>query len=253
MRPYFARFLQPAREGANDQGQNAGLSRADVEAIAKEAVKRVAGSADKPDLAALAALVADEKEKTAAARKEAAELRKKLPAEGAVVLTGDAAKRFNDLKGREGYADDPIGKALADLDANGTALKEVADLRTQTAQDEAFRAAGLDPAKVRKYLPGLDARMEGDGDARKPVLVTKGADGKETLKDLAEALKTDHAEIAPVLAGTAEHGAGGGPLARRGGATATALPQRAASTGPNQKATDEDVQRAQRKTLHIGL
>ena len=199
-----------------------GLSREEIEAIARDEIKRAAGTGESPNLDAVAAKLADEKAKVASARAELAEARAKVPAEGAVVLTGDEATAYAKLKEREGFDAAPLATAQTTLDANATALQEAQQIKAQAGQDAALRAAGYDPAKVRRYLPDVAAavRLDGEGDAAKPVLVTKGDDGAEVVKPLADAMQADHSEILSVITGDATI------PAQRGGAT---IPSRPAS------------------------
>lgn len=150
--------------------------------------------------------------------------------DGAVVLTGDEATAYAALKGRDGFADAPLAKATETLDAGADALTKLAELETRARQDAAFRKAGLDPDRVRKYLPALDARLDGEGDEAKAVAVIKKDGGAEETKPLDEVIQADHAEIADVLR------ADGSAPAQRGGSSAgatagTMIPQRSASTG----------------------
>lgn len=145
----------------------------------------------------------------------------KLP-EGAVVLTGDEATKYAELKARDGFSDAPLAKAAETLDANQTALTEAAALKAQAAEDAAFRKAGLDPVKVRKYIPGLSARIEGEGDAAKTLAVLTAADGTTTTAPLADHLQADHAEILPVLQADASAAANAGGSTGTGGATLAA-------------------------------
>lgn len=202
-----------------------GMTRADVEAIAADAIKRAAGSGDAPDLSAVARLLADEKEKTAAARRELAEARAKIPADGAVVLTGTEAEAYTTLKARDGFGAAPLAKAAETLDANQAALDEAATAKAAAAQEAAFRAAGLDPAKVRTYVPGLDARLDGEGDDAKPVAVVTAADGTVSTVPLADHMAATHAEILPVLQGSAATPAQkGGAVLPQGSAAGAAAP-----------------------------
>lgn len=214
------------------QKTETGLSRDDVLAIARDEMKRAAGSGDTPNLDAMAQRLADEKIKLAEARTQVAEAQAKLPGEGAVVLTGAEATAYGQLKGRDGFDAAPLAKAAETLDANGTALAEAAALKAQAVQDAAFRKAGLDPEKVRKYLPGLDARIDGEGDAAKVVAVTKTDGGGETTQALDEVMQAEHAAILPALAldgtGAAPAQAGGKTIASRP-ATTVAKPTSAVS------------------------
>lgn len=159
--------------------------------------------------------------KLAAAERRVSELEASAPAESDVVLKGEAADRYRALVAREGFADDPLKVAADRLDASADALAEVQRMKDEARQDAAYRAAGLDPAKVRKYAPGTDARMEGEGEAAKPVAVLTADDGTETVKPLAEAFD---AEILPVLRGNADTQAARGGRALPGRSTATAPP-----------------------------
>ena len=243
MRRFLSRFT-PAYDADDGAGSGGGLSRSDVEAIAAEAVKRAAGTGEAPNLAAVASLVADEKEKTATARRELAEARAKLPAEGAVVLSADDAAKLAALKARAGYDADPLGKAAADLDASQTALAEVATLKTQALNAEAAKLAGYDADLLTKYVPGLALRIDGEGDKRVPVAVTKDASGADVVTPLGDYLKAEHETLLPVLTGDA------GAQARRGG---EAVAQRSAATTAGANVTDADVQRSQRRDLQISL
>lgn len=204
------RNLTPLFEAPNDKGS--GMSRADVEAIATDAVKRAAGPGDAPDLSAVARLLADEKEKTAAARRDLLDAEAKIPAEDAVVLTGAEATAYAALKGREGFEASPLATAAETLDANATTLAEAAKLKTQAAQDAAFRKAGLDPEKVRTYIPALDARLDGEGDASTAVAVLTAADGTVSTQPLDAYLQASHKEILPVLQGSGAAVARGGEV-----------------------------------------
>ncbi len=241
----FGRRMEPALapDGGDGDGGDAGKpqghTREEIEAIAKATLERHGGDTSSATLR----LFADHAEKLAETRRQLtqaqADLNKAKTPEGAVVLTGAATETYNRLKGREGYGDDPLGRALADLDTFGTKLTEADQRDHKAKQDEAFRAAGLDPEKVRRYLPDLDARIEGDGDKAKPVAVVKTDGGAETVKPLDEVLAADHAEILPVLQSDASQ------PARKGGEM---LRQRQASgAGNTGKPSDDDVRKGQRK------
>lgn len=165
--------------------------------------------------------------------------------EGAVLLTGDEAAAYTALKGRDGFADAPLKVAAEKLDAGAEAVTKLATLDAQAVQDAAFEAAGLDPKLVRKYLPDLDARLVGEGDAAKAVRVTRDDKGAESTQPLDEYLAAEHEALVPVLS------ADGTAPAQRGG-TAT-IPQRSASGQQPTKATDEDIQSSQRRALDFSL
>ena len=166
-----------------------------------------------------------------AAQAEAGRLRSER--EAGVLLTGDEATRYNELKARDGFAEAPLKAAAETLDANAGKIAEAEAIKAQAVQDAAFRAAGLDPDKTRKYLPGLTVRMDGEGDAAKPVAVTT-TDGAETVQPLADVLAAEHAEILPVIQASAD----GLAPARQGGSVSAygraVIPQRSAAAGPAQ-------------------
>lgn len=213
-------------DGAGSGGSAGHLTREEVQDMLKGRF-----GADVPD--AMLTRLTDLTLRASKAEAELEAVRKQLDAakapDGAVVLTGDEAAAYTALKGRDGYADAPLKTATERLDAGAEALTKLSTLEAEARQDAAFRRAGLDPARVRKYLPALDARLEGEGDEAKPVAVVRGDGGQETTRPLDEVIQADHAEIADVLR------ADGVAPAQRGGVAAAGAPQmiptRSASAG----------------------
>lgn len=218
---------------ADEPNETPGLTREEVLTLAREEITRAAGDSAAPNLDAVAQKLADAKLKLADARGEVAALQTRVPGEGAVVLTGDEATAYTQLKAREGYDAAPLAKAAADLDTAKTALQEVATLKATAEHERAVTALGYKPEPFAKYLSTERLRMKEVDGKPVPHAVTTDADGNEVLTPAEAYISEKYPEALPLLTGNAA------PEARKGGA---ALPQRAASGGGQTALpTSEDI------------
>lgn len=144
------------------------------------------------------------KRRAQAAERDAADLRKKVPADGSVVLTGDEAKAYTELKAKG-----------VTLDKVPASLKTLADLQathsTQTREQDLTAAAG-DKYNVKvlktligdtplefKDMPVMKADKSGVENV-KVAYVVLGQGDKQTRELLTTYLEREHAAFKDVLA-----------------------------------------------------
>lgn len=130
-------------------------------------------------------------------------LKAKVPAEGAIVLTGDDAKAFTDLTAKVPLKDLPtrLGEAEA-------ATGKLRTLERQALFRQAADAHGMRPS-VLERLAGPDLTLElteVEKDGKKvPVARVKDADG--TLRPLDEYARAAWADFLPALKADQQHAA----------------------------------------------
>lgn len=173
------------------------------------------------------------------AERQAAELRKQVPADGAVVLVGDQAKAYQELKTQN-----------IDLTKVPAMIKEGSELRSKVAKEE--RAAAVKQAAGTKYKEKVLGQLLGDKNVLefKDVLVKKDdGSGTETVKqayvkngDTLEALDTyldrEHKDWMDVL--KAEEGEGGGSSG--GASSSSSTSSSSTATMPRQSSTTSTSQ-----------
>lgn len=138
------------------------------------------------------------------------ELEAKVPGEGAVVLTGDDAKSFNQFK--------ELGKSVDDVKAAFSIEGEFHKLKRQQTFDKAAEVMEWNKAALADLLGEREVTITGEGKEAK-VEVTVGDNQKKALKEWVEAEK---AHFLPALTTTegnndVHFGAGGNREGKPGG------------------------------------
>lgn len=246
-------IVVPAPDGNHEPAR--GIQRQDVDAFTMRLIGRY-GTAENA-LTHLAGEQLKYRRRAQDAESELDRLQKQLPTAGSVVLSGDEAKAYNELKG---------GNATFSLTGVGAQLKELGQLKDKASRTD--RETALATAAGKKYKQKVLAMAIGDRPLEFKTILQKREDGEEgveevkvpyikngdTLESLDTWLEREHKDILESLKASPDSGtdtsAGASSPGQSPGAT---MPKQTPSSSSASRGKNDEVFKVVDKQLSIHM